>query len=194
MRTSLCTNWIDTVSLWHFLCDVLVDTGLRSFHLVSWCVSVQFSCSVMSKLFVTPRTAARQWSLSITHLSEPALIHVYQVSDAIQSSCPLSSPSPPAFNLSQHQGLFQRVSSSHQVAKNWNFSISLSNEYSGLISFRIDWFDLLAVQGTFKNLLQQHSSEASVLWCSAFSMVQLSHPYVILEKPYLWLESSLLAK
>ena len=60
----------------------------------------------------------------------------------------------------------------------FNFSISLSNEYSGLISFRTDWFDLLAVQGTLKSLLQHHSSKASVPWCSAFFMVQLSHPYM----------------
>ena len=62
--------------------------------------------------------------------------------------------------------------------KYWSFSISPSNEYSGLISFRIDWFDLLAVQGTLKSLLQHHSSKASVLWCSAFFIVQLSHPYM----------------
>ena len=60
----------------------------------------------------------------------------------------------------------------------WSFSISPSNEYSGLISFRIDWFDLLAVQGTLKSLLQHHSSKASVLWQSAFFIVQLSHPYM----------------
>ena len=62
--------------------------------------------------------------------------------------------------------------------KYWSFSISSSNEYSGLISFRIDWFDLLAVQGTLKSLLQHHSSKASVLQCSVFFMVQLSHPYM----------------
>ena len=68
--------------------------------------------------------------------------------------------------------------------KYWNFSFSISpsNEYSGLISFRIDWFDLLAVQGTLKSLLQHHSSKASVLWCSAFFMVQLSHPYMTIGK------------
>ena len=60
----------------------------------------------------------------------------------------------------------------------WNFSISTSNEFSGLISFRIDWFDLLAVQGTIKTLLQHHSSKTSVLWCSAFFLVQLLHPYM----------------
>ena len=80
-------------------------------------------------------------------LPELAQTHVHQVSDAIQPSHPLLSPSPPAFNLSEHQGLFQWVSSSHQMAKYWSFSftISPSNEFSGLISFRIDWFDLLAV-------------------------------------------------
>ena len=62
--------------------------------------------------------------------------------------------------------------------KCWNFSISPSNEYSGLIFFRIDWFDLLAVQGTLESLLQHHSSKASILWHSAFFMVQLSHPYL----------------
>ena len=165
-------------------CDMLVYVDLRSFHLVSWCLSVHFSCSVMSKLFLTPWTAARQASLSITHLPEPALTHVYRAGDVIQWSRPLLSPSPPAFNLSQHQGLFQWVSSSHQVAKSWSFSfsISLSKEYSGLISFRIDWFDLLTVQGTFENLLQHHGSKAAVLWGSAFFMVQFSHPYMTLEK------------
>ena len=73
---------------------------------------------------------------------------------AIQPSHPLSSPFPHVFNLSQHQGLFQSVSSSHQVVKYWRFSFSISpsNEYSGLISFRSDWFDLLSVQGTLKYL------------------------------------------
>ena len=107
--------------------------------------------------------------------------HVHRAGDAIQPSHPLSSPSPPAFNLSQHQGLSQWVSSSHQVAKSWSisFNISPSNEYSALISFRMDWLDLLAVQGTLKSLLQHHSSKASILWCLAFFIAQLSHPYVI---------------
>ena len=106
--------------------------------------------------------------------------HVHRVGDAIQPSHPLSSPSPPTFNLSQHQGPFKWVSSSHQVAKYWDFcfSISPSSEYSGLISFRIGWFDLLAVQGTLKSLLQHHSSKASILQCSAFFIVQFSHPYM----------------
>ena len=109
-----------------------------------------------------------------------AQTHVHWVSDAIQPPHPLWPPSPPALNLSQHQGLFQWVSSSHQVPKYWSFSfnISPSNEYSGLTSFRMDWLDLLAVQGTLKSLLQHHSSKASILWGSAFFMVQLSHPYM----------------
>ena len=77
--------------------------------------------------------------------------------------------------------VFSNESAPHiRWPKYWNFSlsISLSNEYSRLISFRIDWFDLLVVQGTLKSLLQHHNSKASVLWCSAFFMVQLSHPYM----------------
>ena len=104
--------------------------------------------------------------------------HVHHISDVIQTYYPLSSPSLPVFNLSQNQGLFQWVSFLHQVAKYWSFNISLSNQYSGLISFRIDWLDLLAVLGALKSLLQHHSSKASVLQRSAFFMVQLSHPYM----------------
>ena len=96
----------------------------------------------------------------------------------------LLSPSPPSFNLSQH-----RVFSNDSVlllrwSKYWSFSFSISssNEYSGLISFRMDWLDLLPVQGTLKSLLQHHSSETSILQCSAFFIVQLSHPYVTTAK------------
>ena len=85
-------------------------------------------------------------------------------------------PSPLAFSLSQHQGLFQWVSSLHYMAKVW--LQHLSNEYSGLIFFRIDWFDLLAVQGTLKILFQHHSLKVSILWSSAFFMVQLSYPHM----------------
>ena len=112
-------------------------------------------------------------------LPEPTQTHVHCVGDAIQPSHPLSSPSLPAFNLSQHQGLFKRV-----LPIRWpmywscSFSISPSNEYSGLISFRMDWLDLLAVQGTLKSLLQHHSSKASIFQCSAFLTVQLLHPYM----------------
>ena len=100
------------------------------------------------------------------------------------TSHPLSPHCPPALNLSKHQGLFQWVGSSYQMAKllKLQFSISPSNEYSGLISFRIDWFDLLAVQGILKSLLLNHNSKASILQHSAFCMVQLSHPYMITRK------------
>ena len=111
-------------------------------------------------------------------LPELAQTHVYQVSDAIQLSHSLSSPSPPAFNLSSIR-VFTKESVLHiRWPKNWSFSFSISpsNEYSGLISFMIDWFDLLAVQETLKRLLQHHSSKASILWCSALFIVQLSHP------------------
>ena len=114
-------------------------------------------------------------------LPEFTQTHVHWVGDAIQPSHPLLSPSPPAFSLSQHQGLFKWVSSSYQVAtKYWSFSFknSPSSEHSGLISFRMRWLDLLAVQGTLKSLLQCHSSKASILLHSAFFIVQLSHPYM----------------
>ena len=89
--------------------------------------------------------------------------HVHQVSDAIQPSHPLSSPSPPALNLSQHQGLSQWLGFSHQVDKVLELQLQHrpSNKYSGLISFRMDWLDLLAVQGTLKSLPQHHCSKAS---------------------------------
>ena len=110
--------------------------------------------------------------------------HVHRVGDAIWPSYPLSSPSPPAFNLSRI-----RVFSSESVLhirwpKYWSFSssISPSNEYSGLISFRMEWLNLLAVKGTLKSLLQHHSSKASILQHLAFVIVQLSHPYMTTEK------------
>ena len=104
--------------------------------------------------------------------------HVHWVGDAFQPSHPLLSPSLPAFNLSQHQSLFRWVGFSNQPKyQSFSFSISPSNVYSGLISLRIDWFDLLAVQGILKSLLQHHSSKASILLRSAFFMVQLLHPY-----------------
>ena len=123
---------------------------------------------------------------SVHHqLLELTQTHGHWVGDAIQPSHPLSSSPPPAFNLSQHQGLFQWVRSLHQVVKvfgSFSFSISPSSEYSGLISFRKDWLDLLAVQGTLKSLLQHHSSKASILQHSAFFMIQLSHPYTPVRK------------
>ena len=111
-------------------------------------------------------------------LPEPTQTHVDHISDAIQPSHPLLSPSPPAFNLTQYQSLFQWVGSLHQEAQVLEFQLQHQSFQwiSGLISFRIDWLELLAVQGTLKSLLQHHSSKASILWCSALFMVQLSHP------------------
>ena len=136
------------------------------------------------RLFATLWTAA----CPVYHqLPQSTQTHVHWVSDAIQPSPPLSSPSPPNFNLSQNQGLSKWISSSQQWPKFWSFSFSISpsNEYLGLISFRMDWLDLLAVQGTFKSLFQHHSSKASILQCSAFFTVQLSHPYMTTGKTLL---------
>ena len=141
-----------------------------------------------------PWTAA---GFPILHcLPELAQNHVHWISEATQPSHPLLSPSPPALNLSQHQGLFQWVSSSYQVAKllELQLQISPSCDYSGLISFRIDQFDLLAVQGTLKSLFQPHSSRTSVLWCSAFFTVQLSHPYMTMGKTIVLTISTFVSK
>ena len=113
-------------------------------------------------------------------LPEFTQTHAHRVGDAIQSSHPLSSPSPPAPNPSQNQGFSNESTLRMRWPKYWSlsFSISLSNEHPGLTSFRMDWLDLLAVQGTLKSLLQYHSSKASIFQHSAFFTVQLSHPYM----------------
>ena len=115
---------------------------------------------------------------------ESTQTHVHWVSDTIQPSHPLSSPFPPALKLSQGWGLFKWVSFSHQVAKVLEFQLQHQSfpEHSGLISFRMDWLDLLAVQGTLNSLLQHHSSKASILPRSAFFTVQLSRPYMTTRK------------
>ena len=106
--------------------------------------------------------------------------HIHQVGDAIQPSRPLSSPSPPASIFPSIRVFLNESALRIRWPKYWSFSfnISPSNEHPGLISFRMDWLDLLAVQGTLKNLLQHHSSKASIPRCSAFFIVQLSHPYM----------------
>ena len=138
-----------------------------------------FSHSVMS--YSLWRHELQHARLPVLHcLTQLSQTHVHWVSDVIQPFHPLSPHSPSALNISQHQGPFHWVDSSHQVANDCSFSFcfSPSHEYSGLISFRIDCFDLLAVQGTLKSLFQYHSSKASILWHSAFFTVQLSHPYM----------------
>ena len=144
-------------------------------------ISVQFRSVAQSCPTLCDSTGCSAPGLPVHHqLPEFTQTHVHWVSDAIPPFHLLSSPSPPAFNLSQHQGLFQWVSSWHQVAKVLEFQlyISLSNEHPGLILFRMDRLDLLAVQGTLRSLFQQHSSKASILWHLAFFTVQLSHPYM----------------
>ena len=112
-------------------------------------------------------------------LPEFTQIHVHSVGDTIQPSHPPLSTAP-IFNISQHQGLFKWVCSLHQVTRYWSLglNISLSNKHSGLISFRMGLLDLLAFQGTLQSLLQHHSSKTSILQCSAFFILQLSHPYM----------------
>ena len=150
-------------------------------------LSVQFS-SVQSpsrvRLFATPWTTAHQASLSITNSqSLPKLMSLESVmpSNHLILCRPLlllPSISPSFRVFSKEPALRMRW------PKYWRFSCSISpsNEHSGLISFRIDWLGLLAVQGTLKSLLQHHSAKASTLWCSAFFIVQLSHPYMTIGK------------
>ena len=131
------------------------------------------------QLFVTPWTEARQASLSITNswsLLKLMSIELVMPSNYQILCRPLLLPSLfPSFRVFPNESVL-RI----RWPKYWSFSFSLSpsNEYSGLISFRMDWLDLLAVQGTLKSLLQHHSSKASVLRCSAFFIVRLSHPYM----------------
>ena len=129
-------------------------------------------------LFVIPWTAARQASLSITNsrsLPKPIpIVSVMPSNHLILCHPLLLLPSIfPSLRIFSNEAFLH-----FKWPKNWSFSISPSNEYSGLISFRTDWFNLLAVQGILKSLLQYHSSKASILWCSAFFMVQLSHLYM----------------
>ena len=144
-------------------------------------VPIQFSSiQLLSHIWLCdPMDCSTAGLLLHNQLPEFTQTHVHWVGDAIQPSYPLSVPSLPTFNLSQHQGLFCESVLCTRWPKYWSFSFSISpsNEYSGLISFRMDWLDLLAVQGTLKSL-QHHSSKASILRCSAFFTVQLSYPYM----------------
>ena len=131
--------------------------------------SVQFSSVAQWCLTLCYPMNRSKPGLPVHHqLPEFTQTHVHRVSDAIQPSHPLSSPSPPAPNQSTLHIRWPKYWS-------FSFSISPSKEHPGLISFRMDWLDLLAVQGTLKSLLQHHSSKASILWCSAFFTVQLSY-------------------
>ena len=140
--------------------------------------SVQsFSCV---RLFATPKITANQASLSITNsriLSKLIPIELVMPSSHLILCRPLLllPPIPPSIRVFSNESTFQM-----RWPKYWSFSFSISpsKEHPGVISFRMDWLDLLAVQGTLKSLLQHHSSKASILQCSAFFPVQLSHPYM----------------
>ena len=140
---------------------------------------------IHAQLFATPWIAACQASLSVTN--SWSLLKLMIIESVMPSNhlilchpCLLLPSIFPSIRVFSNEPVL-RI----RWPKYWSssFSISPSSEYSGLISFRMDWLDLLAVQGTLKSLLQQHSSKASILWCSVFFIVQLSHPYMTLEKP-----------
>ena len=158
---------------------------------------IQFnSVSQLCPVFCHPMDCSMPGFPVHHQLPELAQTHVHRVSNAIQPSHPLLSPSPPSLNLSQHQGLFNVSVLNIRWSKYWSFtfSISPSNEYSGLISFRMDWLDILAVQGALKSLLQQDSSKASILQLSAFFIFQLSHLYMTTGKTVALTGQTLLAK
>ena len=161
--------------------------------------SVQFS-SVQSlsrvQLFVTPWIAARQASLSITKSRsslKPTPINSVMPSSHLILCRPLFllPPIPPSIRVFSNESTLRM-----RWSKYWSFSFSISRskEHPRLISFRMDWLDLLAVHGTLKSLLQHHSSKASILWCSAFFMIQLSHLFMTTGKTIAWLDRPLLAK
>ena len=163
--------------MWHLLSRGWLHAWLQ----IKTFSSVQFSSIAQSCPTLCDPMNRSTPGLPVRHqLPEFIQIHVHRVSDAIQPSHPLSSPfllppTPPSIRvLSNESTLHMRW------PKYWsfNFSIILSKEIPGLISFRMDWLHLLAVQRTFKSLLQHHSSKASILQCSAFFTVQLSHPYM----------------
>ena len=146
--------------------------------LVNWTWSVQSLSHV--QLFVTPWTAARQASLSTTN-SQSLLKLMYTKPVMPSNHFILCHPFLLLPSIFPSIRVFSNESVLHiRWPKYWNFSFSInpSNEYSGLISFRMLWLDLLAVQGTLKSLLQHHSSKASILRRSAFFIIQLSHPYI----------------
>ena len=159
------------------LCHInkFIKTWFLNSNTVTFSSVQSFSCV---RLFVTPWTAARQASLSITNSwSLPKLIESVMPSNHLILGClPLLLPSIfPSIRVFSYESAL-RI----RWPKYWSFSfnISPSNEHPGLISFRMDLLDLLALQGTLKSLLQHHSSKASILRCSAFFIVQLSHPYM----------------
>ena len=142
---------------------------------ISCCCSIAKSCPT----FCNPMDHSMPGFPILHYLPQFSQTHVHWGSDAIQVSHPLSSLSP-FLNLSQIRIVSKESALPIRWPKYWSFSFSINpfNECSGLMSFWTDWFDLLAVQGTLKSLLQYHSSNASIFWCLAFLMAQLSHPYL----------------
>ena len=144
-------------------------------------LSVQFSSVAQSCPTLCDPMNHSTPGLPVHHqLPEFTQTHVHRVGDAIQPSHPLSSPSPPPSIFPSIKVFSNELALRIRWLMFWSFSfnISPSNEHSGLISFRMDWLDLLEVQGTLKSLLQHHRSKDSILWCSAFFIVQFSHPYM----------------
>ena len=173
-RTWTLQSW-DCV--WHvYVC--LIKKKKKGLQGLLWFSSVQLLSHI--RLFVTPWTTARHASVSITNSwspPKPMSIESVMPSNHLILCRPLLllPPIPPSIRVFSNESAL-RI----RWPKYWSFSfnISPSNEHPGLISFRMDWLDLLAVQGTLKGLLQHHSSKASILWHSAFFMVQHSHPYM----------------
>ena len=158
----------------NYLITVQTSLSIKSY-------SVQLSSVTQMCLTLCDPMDGSTLGLPVHHqLLEFTQTPVHRVGNVIQPINSLSAPSPPALNLSQYQGLFKWVSSSHQVAKYWSFSFSISpsNEYSGPISFRMDWLNLLEVQGTLKSVLHHYNLKASIFWHLTFFMVQLSHLYM----------------
>ena len=151
--------------------------GLRLALLWKWCCCCLVTQSCLT--LCNPMDCSTPGFPILYYLPEFAQTQVHWVSDAIPQSHSLSSLSP-ALNLSQHQVFSSELALHIRWPKYWSFSLSISpsNEYWGLISFRIDWLGCLAFKGTLRSLLQNHNSKASILQCSAFFMVQLSHPYM----------------
>ena len=149
--------------------------SLSNLYHCRWFQFSSFQLLSCVQLFVTPRTAARQTSLSITNswsLLKLMSIELVMPSNHLILCLPLSFCLQ-SFPASRSVPVSQFFTSGVQ-----RIGVSVSNEHSGLISFRMDWLNLFAVQGTLKSFLQHHSSKASILWCSAFFMVQLSYPYM----------------
>ena len=156
-------------------------------------------CDLIGNRFLTEVGSFQISHLVMPNISRPLGIQLGRVpcpsptTEECSNSCQLSQQCHPTISSSVLPSVFPniRVFSNESILcirwpKYWSFSFNIctSNEYSGLISFRMDWLDLLAVQGTLKSLLQHHSSKASILWCSAFFIVQLSHPCVTTEKKH----------